>query len=92
MLIGPEKHENFLYPLSLKQERHKIMRYIEKKQIKRSKIRVLFGKVYYSAKRYKQWYFSGKKYSKTRVEEEFPYMIFTHSTPLIRKLKAVDLL
>lgn len=67
------------------------MRYIEKKHIKRSKIRLFLGKVYYSAKRYKQWYLSGKNYAKDIVKEEYPYIIFKHSTPLIRKLKDVEM-
>jgi vancomycin resistance protein VanW len=67
------------------------MRYNEKKPIKRTKIRLLFGKLYYSAKRYKQWYLSGKKYSISKVSVKYPYTIFSHSTPLIRKLKNVDL-
>lgn len=67
------------------------MGYIEKKHIKRSKIRLFLGKVYYSAKRYKQWYLSGKNYAKDIVKEEHPYIIFKHSTPLIRKLKDVDM-
>lgn len=67
------------------------MRYNEKKPIKRTKIRLLFGKLYYSVKRYKQWYLSGKKYSISKVSVKYPYTIFSHSTPLIRKLKNVDL-
>ncbi|WP_341472537.1 VanW family protein [Clostridium thermarum] len=67
------------------------MGYIDKKPIKRSKIRLFLGKMYYSGKRYRQWYFSGIKYSKNLVEEKYPYVIFTHSTPLIRKLKDVDM-
>lgn len=67
------------------------MGYIEKKQVKRSKIRLLLGKIYYSAKRYKQWYFSDKNYVENRSKEEYPYIIFKHSTPLIRKLKDVDM-
>lgn len=67
------------------------MTYMEKKQIKRSKIRLLLGKVYYSAKRYKQWYFSGKSYSENIALEKYPYIIFKHSTPLIRRLKDVDM-
>jgi vancomycin resistance protein VanW len=65
--------------------------YIEKKQIKRSKIRSFLGKLYYSIKRHKQWYFSGKTYSKNIVRENYTHVIFKHSTPLIRKLKGVDL-
>lgn len=67
------------------------MGYIEKKQIKRSKIRVFLGKVYYSVKRYKQWHFSEKNYSKNINRDKYPFIIFKHSTPLIRKLKDVDI-
>jgi vancomycin resistance protein VanW len=64
---------------------------MDKKQINRSKIRLLLGKAYYSAKRHKQWYLSGKIYSKDIIKEKYPYSIFKHSTPLIRKLKDVDM-
>jgi len=67
------------------------MGYIEKKQIKRSKIRLFLGRKYYAVKRYKQWYFSGKNYSKDIVNCQYNYVIFKHSTPLIRKLKDVDM-
>lgn len=67
------------------------MSYLEKKQIKRSKIRLFLGKGYYSFKRYWQWYFSGKSFSKNIVKEEYSYIIFKHSTPLIRKLQNVDM-
>jgi vancomycin resistance protein VanW len=65
--------------------------YREYKPIKRSKIRLIFGRVYYSAKRYKQWYFSDKNYTKNIIKEKYPYIIFKHSTPLIRKLQDVDM-
>jgi vancomycin resistance protein VanW len=65
--------------------------YLEKKPIRRSKIRLLFGKIYYSLKRYKQWYFSGKQYAKNVRRKLYPFVIFTHSTPLLRKLKGVDM-
>lgn len=67
------------------------MRYIERKPIKRSKLRLFLGKLYYSMKRYNQWYLSGKKYSKNIVSEKSPYVIFEHKTPLLRKLKNVDM-
>lgn len=67
------------------------MEYVERKLKKRSKIRLLLGKVYYLAKRYKQWYIGGKNYSKTIVKERYPYFVYKHSTPLIRKLKDVDM-
>lgn len=64
---------------------------LEKKTIERSKLRMIFGKGYYSMKRYKQWYFNGKRYAKYKSLEKYPYVIFTHSTPLMRKLKDVDM-
>jgi vancomycin resistance protein VanW len=67
------------------------MGYIENKPIKRSKIRAFLGKKYYAALRYKQWYLSGRKYSNNIVNENYSYIIFKHSTPLIRKLKNVDM-
>jgi len=65
--------------------------YLEKKAIKRSKIRLLMGKAYYTAKRYKQWYFSGRVYTNNISREPYTYSVFTHSTPLLRKLKDVDM-
>lgn len=67
------------------------MAYIEKKQINRTKVRLILGKVYYQLKRYKQWYFSGKTYTSKLVEDKYPYIIFNHSTPLLRKLQDVDM-
>lgn len=67
------------------------MAYIEKKQINRSKVRLLLGRMYYSLKRYKQWYFSGKTYARKLVHEKYPYIVFKHSTPLLRKLQDVDM-
>lgn len=65
--------------------------HVEKKQIRRSKVRLFLGKRYYWAKRYKQWYFGGGNYSKNIVKQKYPYIIFKHSSPLIRKLKDVDM-
>lgn len=67
------------------------MNYIEKKQIKRSKFRLLLGRTYYSIKRYKQWYLTKKIYSKNIITDAYPYIIFNHSTPLIRKLQNVNM-
>ncbi|GAA0729534.1 hypothetical protein GCM10008905_29620 [Clostridium malenominatum] len=61
------------------------------KPIKRTKIRMFLGKCYYKITRYAQWFFSGKKYSKS-VEKELYYNIyFTHKTPLLRNLKNIDM-
>ncbi len=58
---------------------------------KRSRLRILSGMLYYKSKRYLEWYLSGKKYSKVSREEILPYLIFSHKTPLLRKLRNVDM-
>lgn len=67
------------------------MNYVEKKPIRRSSIRLFLGKAYYSMKRYKQWHFSKNNYSNKIVQDKYPYIIFNHCTPLIRKLQNVDM-
>lgn len=61
------------------------------KPIKRSKIRIAFGKLFYTYKRYFEWYFDSKKYSKKYSETLLSESIFTHKTPLFRELKNVDM-
>lgn len=61
------------------------------KPIKRSKMRIYFGKLYYTCKRYCDWYFGDKKYAKKRMNTLLPIMAFEHKTPLYRKLKDVDM-
>jgi len=58
---------------------------------KRSKLRIILGKIYYRTKRYLDWYFGSKKYTKNKVNESLEQLIFTHKTPLYRKLKDVDM-
>lgn len=67
------------------------MAFVEKKPIKRSKFRMFLGRKYYTLKRYKDWYFSGKSFAKEISEEQYPYIIYSHRTPLFRKLKDVDI-
>lgn len=67
------------------------MNFIEKKPIKRSELRLFMGKEYYTFRRYLKWYISRKKYSKGKTDMVYPYLIFTHSTPLLRELKGVDM-
>lgn len=59
--------------------------------IKRSKLRLFLGRRYYMLIRYAEWYFNGKNYSKHISYSQLSYLIFTHKTPLIRKLQGVDL-
>jgi vancomycin resistance protein VanW len=61
------------------------------KPIKRSPLRIYFGKMYYRVKRYLEWYTDGKKYAKQKKDSKLKYVIFIHKTPLLRQLKDVDM-
>ncbi|HYF81574.1 MAG TPA: VanW family protein [Clostridia bacterium] len=58
---------------------------------KRSRLRIIAGMLYYRCKRYLEWYFSGKKYSKVLSDEALSYAVFSHKTPLLRELRNVDM-
>lgn len=64
---------------------------MEKRQIKRSIIRLLLGRYYYNIKRCKDWYLSGKTYTSDIHNDLLAYVIYTHKTPLLRKLKYVEM-
>lgn len=64
---------------------------ISSKPIKRSKARIFCGQLFYTLKKYIQWWSSGKKYSRRRAAEDYEYCVFQHSTPLYRKLKDVEM-
>lgn len=49
------------------------------------------GKCYYTYKRYLSWYFGKTKFAKSFTDSLFPYLVFQHRTPLLRKLKNVDM-
>jgi len=59
--------------------------------VPRSPFRIWLGKRYYRLKRYASWYFGGRKFALRRTDERLPYVIFTHRTPLLRRLKDVDM-
>lgn len=65
--------------------------YKEKKPIKRSKFRLIVGKKYYILKRHLDWWFSGKNFANKIANYSLQYQVFNHKTPLIRKLKDVDM-
>lgn len=67
------------------------MSYVEKKPIKRSKLRLFLGTNYYKTRKYFYWFFSNNSYSKNFENTNLKYLIFTHKTPLYRKLKDVDM-
>lgn len=61
------------------------------KPVKRSALRIYFGKKYYRMKRYLDWYFGDKKYATQKESSLLPYLVFTHKTPLFRQLKDVEM-
>jgi len=58
---------------------------------KRTRLRIALGKVYYTLLRYIKWYSGGTKYTKSRNDSMYPVVAYRHSTPLIRKLKDVEM-
>ena len=61
-----------------------------KKPIYRSNFRLFLGVKYYTLKRYMTWHFGGMNFAR-KVEESLLYEYFSHKTPLLRKLKDVDM-
>lgn len=59
--------------------------------IKRSSFRIFLGKKAYRLKRYTEWVFDAKKYSKNKGEGKLEHVIFKHKTPIMRQLKDVDM-
>jgi vancomycin resistance protein VanW len=58
---------------------------------KRSKFRSFAGKAYYKALRYMLWYSGHIKYASNRSMQNLQYTYFSHKTPLLRKLRDVDM-
>jgi vancomycin resistance protein VanW len=62
-----------------------------KQPIKRSKLRQIIGIQYFTIRRYLHWYFGKHKFANTILKPNLPYIVFRHKTPLIRRLKDVDM-
>lgn len=58
---------------------------------RRSRLRLLCGRAYYTGRRYLWWIFGGQRFAKVRPAEEFGHIYASHQTPLYRKLKDVDM-
>ena len=61
------------------------------KPIKRSRLRLLLGKNYYTFKRHLLWIFNAKSYSSDKSMVNLEHRIVSHKTPILRKLKDVDM-
>jgi vancomycin resistance protein VanW len=59
--------------------------------LKRGNIRRLSGKVFYSLSRYLLWHSGKYRFAKTRRVQSLPHVHFSHSSPLLRELKDVDM-
>ena len=57
---------------------------------KRSTLRLFVGSRYFTIRRYLLWLFGGRSFARIR-NEQLPFLHFSHSTPLLRKLKDVDM-
>ena len=61
------------------------------KPVKRSKIRLGAGKLYYTLSRYILWYSGKIKFAHNKHPQNLEYEYFSHKTPLLRKLREVDM-
>lgn len=61
------------------------------KPIQRSQLRLFAGKRYFTWKRYWKWYTVRNKVAKLRTHEILSYEVMSHSTPLLRSLRNVDM-
>ena len=64
---------------------------IHKKPTRRSGVRLFFGRQYYRFKRHLLWLFGGLKFAHPNTNMRLPHEHATHKTPLLRKLKDVDM-
>ncbi|MDL2293484.1 VanW family protein [Ruminococcaceae bacterium OttesenSCG-928-D13] len=63
------------------------------KPASRGALRLKLGSLYFTGKRYLRWLFGGINYAERPKAREdiLPFTVATHATPLLRKLKAVDM-
>ncbi|MGI6435880.1 MAG: VanW family protein [Syntrophomonadaceae bacterium] len=57
----------------------------------RSRLRLGLGKIYFTARRYMQWFFTKQKCAHTIDSNLLEYTISSHQTPLIRQLQKADM-
>ncbi|MEK3877950.1 VanW family protein [Paenibacillus sp. FSL M7-0420] len=61
------------------------------KPIRRSKLRLFAGKRYFTWKRYWKWITASGRLATEQRSEALPYEAASHATPLLRKLRNVDM-
>lgn len=62
-----------------------------RKCVRRSALRKLAGRAAYRIARYVQWHFGGIPFARGRRPELYPFIVASHSTPVMRKLSRVDM-
>lgn len=58
---------------------------------KRTKLRILFGTLYYRSRRRLYWAFGDTEFAVKKESHPYQYTYFIHSAPLLRRLKDVDM-
>lgn len=59
--------------------------------VRRSRLRLWCGRVWYTLLRYGLWYFGGIRFARRRTVPSTPHLHFRHRTPLLRRLRRVDM-
>ena len=59
--------------------------------VRRSRLRLWCGRVYYTLLRRALWHFGGLRFARRSFATPCPHVHFRHRTPLLRKLKDVDM-
>ncbi len=54
-------------------------------------LKTTLSQQYYTLQRYCRWYLGREKYARRRSSKLLEYIVFTHRTPLLRKLKDVEM-
>ena len=66
------------------------------KPIERGNLRLAVGSLYFSSKRFMQWYLSGTRYATNRINRQagaknFPHKVAGHQSLIMRELRNVDM-
>lgn len=59
--------------------------------VSRSRLRLLCGRLWYTLQRYALWYFGGVRFARKASAPHCTHLHFSHRTPLLRRLKGVDM-
>lgn len=57
----------------------------------RGPLRMWFGRRYFIIKRYLKWYFGKQRWATTIQTSDLAHLVFEHQTPLLRKLKNLEM-